>query len=205
MIEAIAISSGTTARSEAKTKIRTASAPRPPISASSEEAGALAVGARVLEQRVEPGQVDGLAGHGEALERGRGVQLGLRVLAERRVRVRASGRRRRRSCWPSSETKVSSPVRGVGGDARVRERLGERLVDRGQVGLDGLGVDGLALRQRHDRHQRRGVAAGAADRSRRSARSSPSPPCRGPSTRSRARRWRARRPSCRRRSARPTR
>ena len=57
MIETNAISSGTRARNEAKTKVSTTSAPRPPISASSRTPGPLAVGAAVLGQRVEAGQV----------------------------------------------------------------------------------------------------------------------------------------------------
>ena len=110
MIDAIAISSGTTARNEAKTKTRTASAPRPPTTRLEQEARALVVGARVLEQGVEAGQVDRLAGDRRALERAR-------TRPSRRPGSRrtpspgpAAGRRRRNVVRPSSETKVSSPV-----------------------------------------------------------------------------------------------
>ena len=69
MIETTAIMIGTIARNDAKTKASTISAPNPPSSASSEDAGAVVAAARLLEG-VEAGQVDRGAAHGRAGDRG---------------------------------------------------------------------------------------------------------------------------------------
>ena len=61
MIETNAITSGTKARNEANTKASTTSAPSAPSTASSSTPGPPAVAAAVLGERVEAGQVHGLA------------------------------------------------------------------------------------------------------------------------------------------------
>ncbi len=68
MIETNAISSGTTARNEAKTKARTRRAPNPPSSASISTPGPSESSPESSNEGVEAGEVDRLARDGQALE-----------------------------------------------------------------------------------------------------------------------------------------
>ena len=80
-----------------------------------ENAGALVVGARVLKERVEAGQMDRAARDGGALERLACGLLRGRVLAEGRVRVRLRvDDRERRGPVLGDEGVIAG--RGVGGD-----------------------------------------------------------------------------------------
>jgi hypothetical protein len=120
----------------------------------------LVVGSRVLEQGVEPSEVNGLAGDRGALERPGGGLLGERVLAERGVRIglRVDDREGRRAVLGDERVRARGRVRR---DPRVRQCLLEARFDLLEVGAHSGGVDRLAVRKRDDRHQRRGVAARA--------------------------------------------
>ena len=69
MIETIAITSGTTARKEAKTKVSTSSAPTPPISASSSTPGPSLSAPESSASASKPVRCTGCAGDRGALER----------------------------------------------------------------------------------------------------------------------------------------
>ena len=110
MIETIAITIGTNARNEAKTKASTTSAPRPPISASSSTPGPSLSAPESSNRASNPVSCTGSPATvtpASALLRG---LLGGRVLAERPSPGRAAGRRRAKVVRPSSETNASSPV-----------------------------------------------------------------------------------------------
>ena len=162
MIDTTAITIGTSARNEANTKASTASAPRPPSSASSEHAGPAVAARRVLLQRVEAGQVHRRPGHRRrraAPPAARFSAFGLSpngcVGSRRRI-----GDRERRAAVGGHERAVAG--RCVGGDPRAGQGALEPRVDAREVGADAGRVDRLARRQRHDRQQRSGLAAGAA-------------------------------------------
>ena len=110
MIETNAITSGTNASSEAKTKReheqRAQRRRSPPRAARPGPPSAAAV----LRERVEAGQVHGLAAHLGALERRLRGPLGPRVLAERRVGVGRRIDERERRCGRPSRRTRSSPV-----------------------------------------------------------------------------------------------
>ena len=158
-----AISSGTIAIHEAKTKASTSRAPPARDRGLDGQACATAlvsVGSGGA-QRIEPGDLHRRSADRHAGERGLGsTGLGLSRVdpAERRNGDQREG--------GAAVLGDEGPVvrRCVGGDSRV----GQRCLHLGEGGLelagDARGVDGGALRQRHDRHDRRDVAAVAVHR-----------------------------------------
>ena len=126
-----------------------------------QKAGPVGVLAGVLEEGVEAREVNGRARDGRALKRGARCLLGCGVLAEGGLRIRRGIDDGESGGAVGRDERVVAG-RGIGSDAGARERFGEGGVDLLEVGDHGFGVDGLALRQGHDRKERRGVAARAA-------------------------------------------
>jgi hypothetical protein len=125
-----------------------------------QHARALAVRAAVLGQGVEAGQMYRRAADGCALERRACVLLGLRVLAELRVRVgRRVDEREGRPAVVGDECLI--PGRRIRGDSGPGQRLVELGVHLLQVGLDSGRVDRLAGGQFRHRNQGCGVTGPA--------------------------------------------
>ena len=160
MIDTIAITSGTTARNEAKTNSSTTSAPSPPMTASASTPGpsppplSSASASKPVTWTGAPPTVAPGRRRGSPSARPRCCCRSPRVRTGR-VDERVHG-----AAVLRDEGAVAG--RGVGRDARAGERLLQRRVELREVAPHPRRLDGLAGRQRDDRQQRDGVAAGAA-------------------------------------------
>ena len=161
MIETTAMKIGMIARNEANTKVRTASAPRPPSTASSSRPGPSLSAPLSSNSASKPVRWTGCARDGRPPQHRACLLLRLRVLAEDGVGIGARIHDRERGAAVLRDERVVARRR-IGGHARAGQRLVQLPVDPGEVGADARGVDALALGQGHDGDQRRRVAAGAA-------------------------------------------
>ena len=157
MIDTTAITSGTTASTEANTNSKHDERAEPAEQRLDEHAGAgVAAGGR--RQRVEAGHVHRRAADGHAGERvrrrARRSAVGAEVVGARARRV---GERVDGAAVAGDERAVAG--RGVGGDARAREGRGELRVDAREVGAHAGRGDRLPRRERGDRQERVGLAA----------------------------------------------
>ena len=122
-----------------------------------EHAGALALGAAVLRERVEARQEHALAADAGVAQRGAGGLLGGHVLTEGGVRVGSwIDERERRAAVLGDEGLVAR--RGVGRDPRAGKRSLEAGVEPLQIRLYGRRVNRLAGGKGDDGKQRRRVS-----------------------------------------------
>ena len=140
MIETTAITIGTKARNDANTKVSTSSAPNAADQRLDQHARALAVGAAVLDQGVEPGQVHGRAPTVTPASAALAAFSASRVLAELRVGVRRRVDDREGGA-PVLGDEGAVAGRGVGGDRAPGQRLLQAASRLPPVRAHAAGVD----------------------------------------------------------------